>query len=149
MIDTHKRVLERMFSITAFVRTLTYTRAPGLTSPNAPVELAETIANCQAFTKGEEFAGFDNEVPIQFVIYATELGAFARPRSGDYAVDTNGSRYVVSSVKAGYSGLAWTIKARLSYDDDYGSVAIVHGSAEDYGDLTAKTAAEDYGPLYT
>ena len=137
-----------LFAQTSFLKTITYIRPPSLTHGASVDEQTETTANCQAWAAPEDFAAFDQSPHREFMIRASELTAFGKPRKGDYMIDLDGDRYNVGAAKQTMGNLAWTIQTKKTIDhDDYGTVALAHGSSEDCGDLTAATSAEDYGAL--
>jgi hypothetical protein len=86
-----------------------------------------------------------------FKIRASELSAIialGKPRKGDYIIDLDGDRYDVHAAEAICGDEVWRLAATKTNAEDFGAIALAHGDAEDRGDLTSTTSAEDYGPLY-
>jgi hypothetical protein len=63
-------------------------------------------------------------------------------------VDTDQNVFAVYAATPILGGRVWKVSAQETTDEDLGSVALAHTASEDRGDLTAATAAEDFGPLY-
>ena len=131
-----------------------YVRPPSLSGDSSIVEGIETIANCLALKGQDRVSGIGrpaSEVQ-EFLIRASELTAIlsiGAPRKGDYIVDSDQNTFAVYAAVPILGGRVWKLSVEETTDEDFGSIALVHTSSDDRGDLTPATAAEDFGPLYT
>jgi hypothetical protein len=150
----YKTAETALWSQTSFLSAATYVRPPALSKDFSVIEVTETAVPCSAMKGHTEIAGVGSPArkTQQFLIRASELTAIlvlGRPRKGDYIVDADQTIFAVYAAVAILGGRVWKISAQETADEDFGSIAVAHTNAEDRGDLTTPTAAEDYGPLYT
>jgi hypothetical protein len=142
-----------LFSNPELLETVTYVRPPSLTFDSSTVEPTETRANCQSFLATDKVSGIGPAARTyrQFKIRASELSSIlliGNPRKGDFIIDLDGDRYDVHAALPVCGGRVWQLDATKTNAEDCGAIALAHTEAEDRGDLTSTTSAEDYGPLY-
>lgn len=150
----YKSAESALWAQASFLVTVTYVRPPSLSRDSSIVEGTETAANCLAFKGQMRVAGVGRPAReiLAFLIRTSELTAIlaiGAPRKGDYIVDVDQNIFTVYAALPILGGRIWKMSVEETTDEDFGSIALAHTTSEDRGDLTAASAAEDFGPLYT
>ena len=84
----------------------------------------------------------------RLLIRATDINAISAPAAGDYIVQTsNGVRHDVISASLDPTGQVWSFRTIRSLHQDFGDLT-AHTAGDDWSNLTATTEAEDRGALY-
>src|SRR4030095_9603850 len=84
----------------------------------------------------------------RILIRAADISAISNPAAGDYIVqNSNGLRRDVISASLDPTGQVWGFRTVHSLHQDFGDLT-AHGAADDWSGLTDSTEAEDRGALY-
>jgi len=84
----------------------------------------------------------------RILIRAADINAISKPAAGDYIVqNSNGLRRDVISATLDPTGQVWSFRTVPSLHQDFGDLT-AHGAADDWSGLTDSTEAEDRGALY-
>jgi hypothetical protein len=84
----------------------------------------------------------------RLLIRATDINTISAPAAGDYIVQAlSGVRHDVISASLDPTGQVWSFRTVRSLHQDFGDLT-AHSASDDWSGLTAITAAEDRGALY-
>jgi hypothetical protein len=84
----------------------------------------------------------------RLLIRATDINTISAPAAGDYIVQAlSGVRHDVISASLDPTGQVWSFRTVRSLHQDFGDLS-AHSASDDWSDLTAVTGAEDRGALY-
>jgi len=145
--------LDTMFKLgNQFVKASTYFRPASFNPANGQTVTLEQSVPVTAFvaTYRPRELGLVSFQPGDEKVYirASELTAITDPVTGDYVIENvSGLRRDVISARLDSSGKLWTFQTQRGYNYDFGAVADAFGSSDDYGDLTAATAFDDFGSV--
>jgi hypothetical protein len=132
------------------VKHVVYVRPVSLTKETGENAVNEISVTTQAVIGGPPQGSPSTRVNDRerILIRATDINTISKPAAGDYIVQhSNGLRRDVISASLDPTGQVWSFRTVHSLHQDFGDLTAQNAS-DDWSNLTAATDVEDRGALY-